>query len=306
MMVGREVRLDRVAARRSLGPVVLEATAVAAPPLVRQMSLTVRAGEIVCLAGLIGAGRSEFCEAIFGMRRRTAGSVMLAGAPFTAREPRDAIRAGIGMVPEDRKHAGLFLDMSLRDNITVAIARDLTNGLLASRRKAEDVAQRFIGEMKIATPSTEQVVGNLSGGNQQKVLIAKWLATAPRLLIVDEPTRGVDVGARAEIYRLLRDLADKGVALVVVSSDLPEVLTRIAVIGCGFYAQNQLASWRDLGADLVAVCDMDTEKAQAAAATFGTRPYADPEAMLAKTGPDLVDIVRQSSATCRVRASGGR
>jgi ABC-type sugar transport system ATPase subunit len=268
MMVGREVRLDRLAGGRSLGPVVLEATAVAAPPLVRQMSLTVRAGEIVCLAGLIGAGRSEFCEAVFGMRRRTAGRVLLSGAPFTAKEPTDAIRAGIGMVPEDRKHAGLFLDMSLRDNITVAIARDLTNGLLASRRKAEDVARRFIAEMKIATPSTEQVVGNLSGGNQQKVLIAKWLATNPRLLIVDEPTRGVDVGARAEIYRLLRDLADKGVALIVVSSDLPEVLAladRIVVMADGQLA-GEMAG------------DGATEEAILSLATrFTTLPKAAPE-----------------------------
>jgi ribose transport system ATP-binding protein/rhamnose transport system ATP-binding protein len=200
------------------------------------MSLTVRAGEIVCLAGLIGAGRSEFCETIFGLRRRTAGTVTLSGAPFLAREPTDAIRAGIGMVPEDRKHAGLFLEMTLRDNITAVIARTLTNGMLASFQKAEDVARRFIDELKIATPSTDQRVGNLSGGNQQKVLIAKWLATRPKLLIVDEPTRGVDVGARAEIYRLLRSLADQGVALVVVSSDLPEVLTladRIVVMADG-------------------------------------------------------------------------
>jgi ribose transport system ATP-binding protein/rhamnose transport system ATP-binding protein len=236
MMVGREVRLDRATSRREAGPVVLEATSVSAPPVVRDMSLTVRAGEIVCLAGLIGAGRSEFCETIFGLRRRTGGTVTLAGAPFLAKEPTDAIRAGIGMVPEDRKHAGLFLEMTLRDNITAVIARSLTNGMLASFQKAEDVARRFIDELKIATPSTDQLVGNLSGGNQQKVLIAKWLATRPKLLIVDEPTRGVDVGARAEIYRLLRSLADQGVALVVVSSDLPEVLTladRIVVMADG-------------------------------------------------------------------------
>lgn len=224
MMVGREVRLDRRARRHNLGPIRLQARNVAAPPMVRDMSLTAHAGEIVCLAGLIGAGRSEFCETLFGLRPRTAGTVLLDGTPFRANEPTDAMAAGVGMVPEDRKRAGLFLDMSVRDNITVTIARTLSNGILASTAKAEAVAGRFIDELKIAATSDLQTVGNLSGGNQQKVLISKWLAMKPRLLFVDEPTRGVDVGARAEIYRLLRNLAAEGVALVVVSSDLPEVL----------------------------------------------------------------------------------
>ncbi len=272
MMVGREVRLDRAATRGAPGAVVLEARGVAAPPAVRDMSLTVRAGEIVCLAGLIGAGRSDFCEAVFGLRRITAGQVALHGAPFRAREPVEAIRAGIGMVPEDRKHAGLFLDMSLRDNLTVAIAGRLTQGLRASRPKAEAVTRRFIDELKIATPSADQVVGNLSGGNQQKVLIAKWLATDPRLLIVDEPTRGVDVGARAEIYRLLRSLADRGVALVVVSSDLPEVLAladRIVVMADGQLAGELPGE----GATEEAILRLATR--------FTTLPKAAPERMSA-------------------------
>jgi ABC-type sugar transport system ATPase subunit len=236
MMVGREVQLHRRERAHALGEVLLEAKGVAAPPMVRDMSLVARAGEIVCLAGLIGAGRSEFCEAIFGLNRRTAGTVTLFGKPFLAKEPTEAIAAGIGMVPEDRKQAGLFLDMSVRDNITVAMARSLANGILASKAKAEAVSTRFIDALKIATPSDLQTVGNLSGGNQQKVLISKWLAMNPRLLIVDEPTRGVDVGARAEIYRLLRNLAADGVALIVVSSDLPEVLSladRIVVMAEG-------------------------------------------------------------------------
>jgi ribose transport system ATP-binding protein/rhamnose transport system ATP-binding protein len=235
MMVGRDVQIDRTAGRLP-GKVVLEAEHVAAAPLVRDMSLTVRAGEIVCLAGLIGAGRTEFCEAVFGARRRDAGMVKLDGKPFRAREPVHGMRVGIGMVPEDRKQAGLFLDMSVQDNISVTVARDLTNGPLASDAKAEVLARRLITELKIATPSPKQAVGNLSGGNQQKVMIAKWLAMKPKLLIVDEPTRGVDVGARAEIYRLLRALAAEGVALVIVSSDLPEVLAladRVVVMADG-------------------------------------------------------------------------
>jgi len=235
MMVGRDVHIDRARAANP-GKLVLEAASVAAAPLVRDMSLTVRAGEIVCLAGLIGAGRTEFCEAVFGARSRSAGTIVLDGRPLTAREPVEGMRAGIGMVPEDRKQAGLFLDMSVQDNIAVTVASSLTNGPLASEAKAEALARQFIGEMKIATPSPKQVVGNLSGGNQQKVMIAKWLAMKPKLLIVDEPTRGVDVGARAEIYRLLRSLAADGVALLVVSSDLPEVLAladRVVVMADG-------------------------------------------------------------------------
>jgi ribose transport system ATP-binding protein/rhamnose transport system ATP-binding protein len=171
------------------------------------MSLTVRSGEIVCLAGLIGAGRSELCEALFGLRPRTGGEVRLFGRPFAPRAPIEAIRAGLGMVPEDRKHSGLFLDMSVRENVTVALRRAAGTGLRHAPAEDAAVARRFIDALSIATPSDAQLVGNLSGGNQQKVLIAKWLALDPRLLIVDEPTRGVDVGARAEIYRLLRDLA---------------------------------------------------------------------------------------------------
>jgi ABC-type sugar transport system ATPase subunit len=235
MMVGRDVHIHRAAAVTP-GKVVLEATQVAAAPLVHDMSVQVRAGEIVCLAGLIGAGRTEFCETIFGARTRTAGTVLMDGRPLRAREPIEAMNARIGMVPEDRKQAGLFLDMSVQDNIAVTVAASLTNGPLASETKAEALAERFIGELKIATPSPKQVVGNLSGGNQQKVMIAKWLAMRPKLLIVDEPTRGVDVGARAEIYRLLRSLAAEGVALLVVSSDLPEVLAladRVVVMADG-------------------------------------------------------------------------
>ena len=236
LMVGRDVELARSVRSHVLGEVVLEAEQVAAPPLVRSMSLTVRAGEIVCLAGLIGSGRSEFCETVFGARRMAGGRIRLGGRELRPAGPWDGMAAGVGMVPEDRKIAGLFLDMSLTDNVTVTIARRLTKGVVASPAKAEAVARRFIGDLRIATPGPGQIVGNLSGGNQQKVLLAKWLAMEPRLLIVDEPTRGVDIGARAEIYQLLRALAARGVALIVVSSDLPEVLAladRIVVVADG-------------------------------------------------------------------------
>lgn len=236
MMVGRDVHLDREISHRVPGDLVLDARNVSAPPLVKSASLQVRAGEIVCLAGLIGSGRSEFCEAIFGARRRRSGEIRIGGKLVNPAGPWDAKAAGIGMVPEDRKLAGLFLPMNITANIAVTILDKVSDGLRFSEAKASAMAQRFVDELRIVTPGVSQLVGNLSGGNQQKVLLAKWLAVEPRVLIVDEPTRGVDVGARAEIYRLLRGLADKGVALIVVSSDLPEVLAladRIIVMAEG-------------------------------------------------------------------------
>ncbi|TPI40085.1 sugar ABC transporter ATP-binding protein [Mesorhizobium sp. B3-1-6] len=236
LMVGREVHLARSASPRQVGPIVLEANEISAPPLVRSASITVRAGEVVCLAGLIGSGRSEFCEAIFGARARRAGEIRIAGAPINPQGPWDAKHAGIGMVPEDRKTSGLFLGMDLVNNIAATVLSKVSSGANFSNMKAEALAGNFISELRISTPSVHKIVGELSGGNQQKVLLAKWLAMEPRLLIVDEPTRGVDVGARSEIYRLLRGLAERGVALLVVSSDLPEVLAladRIVVMAEG-------------------------------------------------------------------------
>lgn len=236
LMVGRDVYMKRETTGRSLGPVVLAAENVAAYPFVRSASITVRAGEIVCLSGLIGSGRSEFCEALFGARKRQLGRIMIGGKAIDPQGPWDGMAAGIGMVPEDRKLAGLFVDMDIVNNIAATVLGRVSSGMSFSEPKAEALAQSFVGELKIATPGVRQIVGNLSGGNQQKVLIAKWLAMEPKLLIVDEPTRGVDVGARSEIYRLLRSLADKGVALLVVSSDLPEVLSladRIVVMAEG-------------------------------------------------------------------------
>jgi ribose transport system ATP-binding protein/rhamnose transport system ATP-binding protein len=236
MMVGREVHLSRDGGGRSPGVPVLEARDIYAPPLVTSASVTVHAGEIVCLAGLIGSGRSEFCETIFGARRRRGGTVRIAGNPIDPRGPWDGKQAGIAMVPEDRKAAGLFLGMDLTNNIAATVLSKVSSGINFSNAKAEALAQRFIDELRIATPGVRQIVGNLSGGNQQKVLLSKWLAMEPRLLIVDEPTRGVDVGARSEIYRLLRALAERGVALLVVSSELPEVLAladRIVVMAEG-------------------------------------------------------------------------
>jgi ribose transport system ATP-binding protein/rhamnose transport system ATP-binding protein len=235
LMVGREVLFSREPPRPA-GAAVLAVERLSAPPKLRNATFSVRSGEIVCLAGLVGSGRSEACEAIFGARPLAAGAVRLDGRPVRFSGPWDAIAAGIGMMPEDRKEAGLFLAESVASNISAAVLGKVSRNGIVSEALADELAARFVSQLRIATPSTKQTLGNLSGGNQQKVLLAKWLASEPRLLIVDEPTRGVDVGVRAEIYRILRDLKAKGLAILVVSSDLPEVLTladRIVVMADG-------------------------------------------------------------------------
>ncbi len=236
LMVGREVHFHRDAGVRSFGEVRLEARGIAAVPFVRGASFTVRSGEIVCLAGLVGAGRSEACEAVFGARPLDAGEVLVRGRRARFGGPWDAMAAGIGMVPESRKDAGLFLGMDVAANVCAAVLGKVSPSGRVSAARADALAGRFIRQLRIATPSARRLVGDLSGGNQQKVLLAKWLAMEPDVLIVDEPTRGVDVGARSEIYRLLRELAGRGMALLVVSSDLPEILTladRIVVMADG-------------------------------------------------------------------------
>jgi ribose transport system ATP-binding protein/rhamnose transport system ATP-binding protein len=235
LMVGRDVLFERGPAVAP-GDVVLEVEHLAAPPEVRDVSLHVRAGELICLAGLVGSGRSEACETIFGVRRKSAGTVRLQGREVDFSGPWDAIASRIGMMPEDRKLDGLFLGQSVAQNIAATVLRDVSNRGVISKKATSDLADRFIEELSIATPSSQQLLEKLSGGNQQKVLLAKWLAPEPDLLIVDEPTRGVDVGARAEIYRILGTLKEQGLAIIVVSSDLPEVLTladRIVVIANG-------------------------------------------------------------------------
>jgi ABC-type sugar transport system ATPase subunit len=236
LMVGRDVHLARDATERRFGDIALSVRNLVARDFVRDVSFDVRVGEIVCLSGLVGSGRSETCEVIFGARDRTAGKVSVNGHEVNFKGPWDAMAAGIGCVPEDRKEIGLFLGMDLARNISVTVMDELSPNGVFDEHAAEKLANEFIEKLRIATPSAFRAVGDLSGGNQQKVLIAKWLAMRPRILIVDEPTRGVDVGARSEIYRILRELSAQGMALLVVSSDLPEVLAladRIVVMADG-------------------------------------------------------------------------
>jgi ABC-type sugar transport system ATPase subunit len=226
LMVGRELSFARDGRRAAADAgVALEVRGLAAPPDVHDVSFAVRQGEIVCLAGLIGAGRTEACEAIFGARPMSAGEVLVEGRPRRIRHAADARRLGLGMVPEDRKDGGLFGEFSVLANVSSASLQALSRRGLVSRGRSRELAAEVVRRLDVATPSLDQPVDRLSGGNQQKVLIGRWLMTRPRVLIVDEPTRGVDVGARAQIYELLRELAEQGLALVVVSSDLSEVLT---------------------------------------------------------------------------------
>jgi ribose transport system ATP-binding protein len=203
------------------------------------VSFDVSGGEILGFAGLVGAGRSEVAETIFGVRPWLAGEIVLDKKRLHVRHSRDAIAAGIFLVPEDRRKTGLVTSMSIRENITLPALWNYTRALFISRKAERNEAKRQIDAMRIRAPGPETTVSTLSGGNQQKVVLGKWLSLAPKVLIVDEPTRGIDVGAKAEIYRLLRALADKGVAVVVISSDMEEVLgvsDRIAVMHEGAIA----------------------------------------------------------------------
>ena len=191
---------------------------------VKPSSLVVHAGEIVGLAGLVGAGRSELAQLIFGVRKATAGVIEIDGEPVVIHSPREAIDLGIGFLTENRKEHGLFLELAAQENITMAtLERDANWGML-NRRKAQTISDDAIQLLNIRVPHAQVRAGGLSGGNQQKLLISRWVAIGPRILILDEPTRGVDVGAKSEIYRIMNDMARQGVAILMISSELPEVV----------------------------------------------------------------------------------
>ena len=235
LMVGRELIHGFKRAETSQAEVVLEVEGLSSR-WHREISFQIRAGEILGFAGLVGAGRTELAKVIFGEYRRTGGTVRLLGAPSDIRSPADAIRAKIGFAPENRKAEGLILVRSVIENASLAVYARLARwGILRTSQMIEAVGP-VIRRLEVKTPSLNQDVGKLSGGNQQKVVLARWLAAGPRLLILDEPTRAVDVGAKAEIYRLIDDLAKQGMAIMVISSEMPELLAlsdRIVVMRDG-------------------------------------------------------------------------
>ena len=231
LMVGREVASSRVASRRPTAEPTLRVRALSGRGF-EDVGLEVRPGEIVGLAGLVGAGRTEVCEAIFGVARPAAGTVEIRGERVAFRSPREAVAKGVAMVPEDRQHHGLLLPMSVADNATLPTLRGTWLRPRAERATAETITQR----LRTALRSVDQPARELSGGNAQKVVLAKWMLAAPRLFILDEPTRGVDVGAKEEVHRLIRELADGGMAILLASSDLTEVLDlsdRVLVMRAG-------------------------------------------------------------------------
>jgi rhamnose transport system ATP-binding protein len=223
-MVGRQIEslFPKVAA--PIGAPVLEVRDLVRRPMTKGISLTVRAGEILGLAGLVGSGRSELAQTIFGVTPAESGQILVSGEPVQIRSPGKARALGIAYVPEDRATQGLVRPMTVRENFSLAslakVARFGFIDFAAETRLAETGVTRF----RVRTGSLDQVVGRLSGGNQQKIVLGKWLANQPKLLILDEPTRGIDVGAKAEIHRLMCELAAQGLAILMISSELPEVL----------------------------------------------------------------------------------
>jgi ribose transport system ATP-binding protein len=249
LMVGRDLKEGighGTAAKRDGGLQVRGLVTHAHPG--RSVSFDVARGEILGFAGLVGAGRSEVAESIFGIHAPLAGTVTLDGEALHIRRPHDAISHGVYLVPEDRRRNGLLVEMNIRENITLPnVSRYAALGLISFRREKR-AAMQSAASLQVKAPSTETRCRNLSGGNQQKVVLAKWLSLNPRVLIVDEPTRGIDVGAKTEIYRLLRELADKGVAVMMISSDMEEVLgvsDRLAVMHegaiTGFLSRHQFS-----------------------------------------------------------------
>jgi rhamnose transport system ATP-binding protein len=223
-MVGRELSQLYPKGEAKIGEPVLKVSRLTREGVFVDVSFEVRRGEIVALAGLVGAGRSEVARAIFGIDRRDAGTVELAGERLPNGSPTAAMRAGMGLVPEDRRQQGLVMELSVERNATLTRLGELGRlgviGRGAERRIASDWAER----LQIKLHDFADPVGFLSGGNQQKVVLAKWLATNPKLLIIDEPTRGIDVGTKAEVHRLMSELAGQGLAVLMISSELPEVL----------------------------------------------------------------------------------
>jgi L-arabinose transport system ATP-binding protein len=222
-MVGRNIVNmygDKTRRRQEL---VLQVENLCAPG-VDNVSFSVHAGEVVGFAGLVGAGRTDLAKTLFGERPITSGRILLRGKAVQVRSAEDAIHQGIGFAPEDRKREALVLDRSVKDNISLVILRKISRLRFVRRRQEQRIVDDLVARLRVKTPSIEQAVRKLSGGNQQKVVLARWLARDPDVLILDEPTRGVDVGAKAEIYRLIDELAAQGMGVIFISSELPEIL----------------------------------------------------------------------------------
>ena len=233
MMVGRELGNYYVRTFNEPGAVALEVRHISAGKQVKDCSFQLHKGEILGFYGLIGAGRSELMQAIMGLDKRDSGEIELFGHRHDNITPLESQKLGMALVPESRKTQGLILDNTVAFNTTLAVLDQFIKNLVVNFKVEREIVENGVKSMNIKTPSITQRVGNLSGGNQQKVVLAKWLATNPKILILDEPTRGIDVGAKAEIYKIINDLAAQGIAIIMISSELNEVMNmcdRMAVM----------------------------------------------------------------------------
>jgi rhamnose transport system ATP-binding protein len=222
-MVGRAVTLFPKA-DTTVGDVLLEVDGLSRAGEFDDVSFALRAGEIVGMAGLVGAGRTEVARVLFGIDRRDAGDIRVGGKAVSFATPSEAMNAGIAYLPEDRHQQGLVLDFSIAENVTLPILSRLFRRLLVTRATEREVARTFTEQFRVRMTGVDQAVSALSGGNQQKVVLAKWLASKPSVLILDEPTRGIDIGAKVEVHRIISELAASGLGIILISSDLPEVL----------------------------------------------------------------------------------
>jgi ribose transport system ATP-binding protein/rhamnose transport system ATP-binding protein len=241
MMVGREIELyEKQSTSESKRKEILRIEGLTKKPHFEGISFGCMTGEVLCFSGLVGSGRSELMQTIFGFLKKDSGTIFLNGTEVSLASPPEAMKNGIAFLPEDRKIAAAISTMNVRENMSIAVLpTKLTNLLVVNRKKEKSLVKEYIQSLSIKTDSMENPITTLSGGNQQKVILARWLAMGGKILIVDEPTQGVDVGAKAEIHRILRGLAQEGIAVVVVSSDLPEVLSladRIIVMRGGTIA----------------------------------------------------------------------
>jgi rhamnose transport system ATP-binding protein len=222
-MVGRAVslfpKLDS-----PVGDTLLDVKGLTRAGVFREVSFSVRAGEIVGFAGLVGAGRTEVARVLFGIDQRDSGEIRLGGTPVSFASPSAAMQAGIAYLPEDRHQEGLVLDFTIAQNVTLPILPRLFPRLLIRQSTERKVAREHTRQLNVRMTGVDQLVGALSGGNQQKVVLAKWLASGPKVLILDEPTRGIDIGAKVEVHRIISELAASGLGIILISSDLPEVL----------------------------------------------------------------------------------
>ncbi|WP_110649074.1 sugar ABC transporter ATP-binding protein [Salinicola peritrichatus] len=225
LMVGREVTQMFPKETVPIGDVVLSVKQLGLEGVFEDVSFDVHAGEILGIAGLVGSGRTNVAETLFGVTPATSGTIAIDGEETVIRSPHQAMLRGLALLTEDRKETGLFLSLSVLENMEIAVLRDgYTHGSFVSQHQLDQQCEHMKQVLHVKTPDLEELIGNLSGGNQQKVLIGRWLMTKPRILILDEPTRGIDVGAKAEIHRLISKLAGEGVAVIMISSELPEVL----------------------------------------------------------------------------------